>query len=302
MTKLEFIKSIINKKFSFNNYINDENFSSSTTPVFIDENNSLFQIDDIMNSKNNIYNQVAKKINFSSLIPGITLEDNHLFRENILFLDQLLNSNSNILVIGSSVNERPELIYLNKSHYNIIKSDIVLHDNVDVIFDAHNIPFKNQVFDAVIIQAVLEHVINPQAVVKEIHRILKPNGLVYAETPFMQQIHAMQFDFTRYSYLGHLKLFSMFDDLKSGPIGGPGTVLSWSIAYFFRSFASSSIMRKILWAIGCYVAFPFKYFDLILKKKKGFYDSSSANYFLGRKRNLPIEDKNLIKKFKGIDF
>jgi SAM-dependent methyltransferase len=39
------------------------------------------------------------------------------------------------------------------------------------------------------IQAVLEHALDPPVVVAEIYRVLKPGGLVYADTPFMQRVH-----------------------------------------------------------------------------------------------------------------
>ena len=35
-----------------------------------------------------------------------------------------------------------------------------------------------------IIYAVLEHVLEPNVVVSEIHRVPKDNGIVYAETPY----------------------------------------------------------------------------------------------------------------------
>jgi len=58
------------------------------------------------------------------------------------------------------------------------------------------------VFDAVWIQAVLEHVLDPVRVVAEIHRVLRPGGLVYSEIPFMQEVHEGAYDFTRFRLSG----------------------------------------------------------------------------------------------------
>ncbi|HTK03619.1 MAG TPA: methyltransferase domain-containing protein [Alphaproteobacteria bacterium] len=44
-------------------------------------------------------------------------------------------------------------------------------------------PFKSNSFDAVISLWVLEHLENPVAVFKEIHRVLKPGGLFFFATP-----------------------------------------------------------------------------------------------------------------------
>ena len=49
---------------------------------------------------------------------------------------------------------------------------------MNLIADAHYLPFPKESYDIIIIQAVLEHVINPYKVVSEIYRILKPNGVI----------------------------------------------------------------------------------------------------------------------------
>ena len=68
----------------------------------------------------------------------------------------------------------------------ITNVDIGTGDNVDIVADAAALPFKDGSFDAVVIQAVLEHVENAPKVVSEICRVLKADGIVYSETPFLQ--------------------------------------------------------------------------------------------------------------------
>ena len=70
-----------------------------------------------------------------------------------------------------------------------------------MIADAHYIPFRDGSFQGVLIQAVLEHVIEPEKVVGEIHRVLAKDGVVYSEI-FMQQVHEGAFDITRFSISG----------------------------------------------------------------------------------------------------
>ncbi|WP_224003280.1 methyltransferase domain-containing protein [Aureimonas sp. SA4125] len=76
--------------------------------------------------------------------------------------------------------------------------------NSRLIADAHNIPLK----DALVVQAELEHVLQPRRVVAEIWRVLRPGGIVYVETPFMHHVHEGPFDFTRFTESGHRYLFS----------------------------------------------------------------------------------------------
>jgi len=49
--------------------------------------------------------------------------------------------------------------------------------------DAHHLPFSDQDFDLLILADVLEHVKDPWQVMKEVSRVLKPHGLLYAAMP-----------------------------------------------------------------------------------------------------------------------
>ena len=91
-----------------------------------------------------------------------------------------------------------------------------------LVTDAHKLPFEDGVFDGVWVQAVLEHVLEPATIVDEIYRVLRRGGLVYAETPFMQQVHERAYDFSRFTQSGHRWLFKRFSEINAGPIGGCG--------------------------------------------------------------------------------
>lgn len=52
------------------------------------------------------------------------------------------------------------------------------------VADATNLPFKNSTFDFVWCNQVIEHIKNDTKVFKEVHRVLKENGLAYFTTPY----------------------------------------------------------------------------------------------------------------------
>ncbi len=190
-------------------------------------------------------------------------------------------------------------LYSRKS-FEIVGADVSFGPYVKVISDAHDLPFEDEAFDCVVVQAVLEHVLEPRRCVCEVHRVLKTSGIVYAETPFMQQVHMKQYDFTRFTHLGHRRLFRDFEEIKSGPTCGPGVALAWSYTYFLRSFATSKTMVRLLTAIAHTTSFFLKYFDYYLIDKPGSYDAASAYFFIGKKQHHTLSDKELIAQFKGV--
>lgn len=59
-------------------------------------------------------------------------------------------------------------------------------DIEQVNFEKDKLPYKNNTFNIVHFNAVLEHIKNPDNILTEIKRILKPNGLVIINTPNWQ--------------------------------------------------------------------------------------------------------------------
>lgn len=266
-------------------------------PILINNNKSLFKTKDFLKIRDTTFKTESKlTIKIKKLIPSVTL--NLSAKNNFDFIAKLLKPKSDILVIGGSIQGfGTDKIY--NEDFNIIGSDVSHGPQTKIIADCHDLPFKANTFDAVIVQAVLEHVLEPQKCVDEIHRVLKMNGLVYSDTPFMQQVHMAKYDFTRFTHLGHNRLFRNFSELKSGPSSGPGTALAWSINYFFRSFGRTKNQRKILNFLSKFLAFPFKYTDLFFKDRNETYNASSSFYFIGSKKEHKTSDSELLKNFKG---
>lgn len=69
----------------------------------------------------------------------------------------------------------------------------------DYLCDARNMPFDNEYADIIICSEMLEHVDGVDDVLKEIHRVLKPNGKVYICVPFSMHIHSVPYDYGRYT-------------------------------------------------------------------------------------------------------
>lgn len=206
-----------------------------------------------------------------------------------------------VLVVGGSIVGKGMKPLLDRKQFRFVETDVVIGPRTQIICDGHDLPFENETFDGVIIQAVLEHVLDPFRCVTEIKRVLKPNGIVYAEIPFMQQVHGNRYDFHRFSHLALLRLFREFKEIESGAAGGPGMALGWSYRYFLLSFATTARGRLLASLFAHFTGFWLKYFDYWLIDKPGALDASSGNYFLGRMNDQVLDDRSLLEMYRGGD-
>lgn len=97
----------------------------------------------------------------------------------------------------------------------------------DIYGDGHSIPMKDNSFDIILSQAVFEHLYDPKKAASEIERILKPGGLVYVESAFMQPLHAVPFHFFNTTPWGLEKLFENLDRDEVQSHGTLTQTLQW---------------------------------------------------------------------------
>lgn len=272
-------------------------------PILINESNSIFNISDLKKGKKTtILDYETNKIRrlIRKLIPR--LGENFGSKKNYLLLSKLLSEKSKsqkILVIGAGIEGKDFKIIKSLHSVSILNTDVCFGPNTNIICDAHDLPFCDSTFDAVISQAVLEHVVDPYRCAEEIYRVLKIGGLVYSETPFIQQVHMAPYDFTRFTFLGHRRLFRGFKEIDSGVCCGPGMALAWTYQYFLLSFFESKIIRKLIKVFAAYTSFFLSYFDRFLINKSASYDAASAFYFIGTKSRKKLTDKQILKIYKG---
>jgi ubiquinone/menaquinone biosynthesis C-methylase UbiE len=220
---------------------------------------------------------------------------NRVAAKNVQLLLTLLRGSSPMVLVigGGTIGNGVDALY-SDGRVRVVGFDIYASPLTQFIADAHHIPLAGDSVDAVVIQAVLEHVLDPEQVVREIHRVLRPDGLVYAETPFLQQVHAGPYDFVRYTSSGHRYLFRAFDEIAAGPVAGPGTQLLWSVEHLVRGLLRSELAGKLARAL----LFWLRSLDRLVPDAFAM-DSASAYYFLGRRAERELTPGEIVSYYRG---
>jgi SAM-dependent methyltransferase len=270
-------------------------------PVLLNEENSAFRIADFESYQSTTYyRQGGLERLMSEWIPK--LDHNFVAAKNYARLAELFprqGPRSRLLVVGCGDMGKGMEAITGHGNLELVNTDVYFGQSTHLICDGHDLPFEDGTFDGAIIQAVLEHVADPPRCVEEMHRVLKPGAVVYAETPFIQQVHGGPYDFTRFTHMGHRRLFRRFDEIDSGAVAGSGTALAWSYQYFLLSFARSQMARSAMKAVARLTGFWLKYFDHFLLGTPGSLDAASGLYFLGRRSDRVLPDRELVRQYRG---
>lgn len=148
-----------------------------------------------------------------------------------------------------------------------------------VLGDAHRLPFKDDAFDCVKCTELLEHVENPDKVIKEIPRVLKSSGVLILSMPFNFPIHADPYDFQRFT---DYKLKRMLEkDFKIEMIKKQGLFFTVLGNMLKQAITNMKLRLKRVF----YLTFPF--LDLLVKldetkivKNSKYLSSFTTGFFV----------------------
>jgi SAM-dependent methyltransferase len=107
--------------------------------------------------------------------------------------------------------------------------DPVLDYCPDIVGDIHALPFPDNSQEAIACIAVLEHVTDPFAASREMHRVLARGGYCFVYLPFLYYFHAEKGyygDYWRFTHEGTALLFKDFSRVEIQPVRGAiGTLM-----------------------------------------------------------------------------
>lgn len=85
---------------------------------------------------------------------------------------------------------------------NRVGFDVSPGRGVDVVGDAHDLPFQDGEFEQILCTEVLEHLHTPQKAIDEMRRVLTKGGVLILTTRFLFPLHDTPGDYFRYTMYG----------------------------------------------------------------------------------------------------
>lgn len=127
--------------------------------------------------------------------------------------------------------------FFNECQYDAVdfwKNNFIYEDKPTE--NAHTLPFPDESFDVLVTtKYIMEHISEPEKVVSEFYRVLKPGGEAYVTSALIRRQHQAPYDYFRYTEYALDYLFKKvgFDELKITHAGGAMATFG-SYAYFFQ--------------------------------------------------------------------
>ncbi len=267
-------------------------------PILIADELSVFRSADFVEGKPTFFNKPPSR-GIARFHPSPSLKP--VTRRNLQMLkDSLLRApgQRQVLIVGCGYGGYATQI-LEDDRLTLVESDVELTGRTQIVCDMHNLPFADGYFDAAIVQDVLQYTVDPFACTAEVARVLKPEGLAYAEVAFVQQTAGGNHDFYRFTQLGARRLFRDFAEIRSGAAMGASTTLVWSYENWLLALAGSRRLRPLVKMFARITAYPIKLLDHFLIDRPEAIDAASAIYFLGRKSQHRRTDREIVASYGG---
>ncbi|MFV8226702.1 class I SAM-dependent methyltransferase [Christiangramia aquimixticola] len=184
-------------------------------------------------------------------------------------------SKGKVLDIGCG--NKPYLSYFNGFSDEYIGCDVIQSSEkcVDIICDATSIPFQDNTFDTIICTQVIEHVDNHEKLLREIYRLLKPNGHIILSGPMYWHLHEQPYDYFRFTKYGFKYIFEKqgFELLEILPNGGKWSTFGQMVIHTFPKFL---VKLKSFRRLNNLI---FSFLD-----SKYYYDFNTMNYLIVAKK------------------
>jgi len=168
--------------------------------------------------------------------------------------ENLTNFEGDLLDIGCGKMPYKNYILQNSKVSNYVGLDIesaLNYDSVikpDFTWNGKVMPFESNSFNCAFGTEVLEHCSEPEVVLKEVMRVLKPGGRFFFTVPFLWNLHEVpndEYRYTPFSLERHLKN-SGFNNIEINATGGWHASMAQMLGLWVRRSSMPENKRNIL--------------------------------------------------------
>jgi SAM-dependent methyltransferase len=149
-----------------------------------------------------------------------------------------------------------------------VNLDLVAVRGVDIVADAQRLPFGSGIFQRVECDAVLEHVQDPEQVIREIQRVTVPGGYVHLVTPFCHPFHEHPKDYRRFTPDGLRRLAGSMEIVAEGWRTGPTATLLVVVLEYVKLLVPLRAWRVLSHGVLGWLLFPLRYLDVWLLRSR----------------------------------
>jgi SAM-dependent methyltransferase len=118
----------------------------------------------------------------------------------------------------------------------------------DMYWDGYSIPLDDNSIDWIIVTEFLEHYYDTNAILKEMHRVLKPGGSIFFSVPFIYSLHEVPHDHHRFTPYALGKHFADtgFSSHSIFPRGGFNYSLIIMMSLWAKQAGSKGLIRLMV--------------------------------------------------------
>jgi len=152
-----------------------------------------------------------------------------------------------------------------------------LYQPPDIAWDGKRIPCRDASVDSVLFTEVLEHCPEPELVLREIARVLKPGGFLFLTVPFIWPIHTVPNDYFRYTpfVLRRFLEDAGFQNAVIEATGGRHALLAVTLGLWVRRRPLTSRVHAVTRCVLSMLLWPLIWLLLKIDKVPEQFDESA---------------------------
>lgn len=172
----------------------------------------------------------------------------------------------------------------------IIRMDVTLTPYVDIVADAHHLPFLPGSLGYIFSMAVFEHLRNPFQAAQSMHEVLKDGGFIYHECNFNFAYHGYPHHYFNATLQGLEQVFAHFRPLRNGV--APYQMPSYAVGMLLRTYLHHTQAeqyphgRRLTSLIHELNALELTQFDIYFEEEDAL-KVAAGTYYAGVKETTP---------------